>query len=318
MCVIGSTAAINGFTSITMALREKRLHLGAMITVQVVGQFIGLVITALFAWWLGTVWALAYGSVVAAIVSTALGFVALRGHHHRFLLDPAAARNLLSFGRWIFVSTMVTYLGGQGIRAIQGGLVPIETLGILGIAQTLATMPAELATQVQNLVGFPALSEARGHGHARFLSTFAKIRLRILLCSLPIFFVLGLGAGPIIWSLYDDRYHAAAGYMALLCITGPIGIVSAGYQSAFMALGKVRLYANVMTVFMVTRVAGTIAGFYWGGTIGMLIGGGVATFVGYLYVAYIAYREGLFSIKVDGFCLALIVVMSVLVKLLYF
>ncbi|MET4663984.1 O-antigen/teichoic acid export membrane protein [Sphingomonas sp. PvP056] len=318
MCILGSTAAINGFGSLTLALREKRLHLGALVSVQVAGQFMALVITALFAWWLGTVWALAYGGVAGALVTTVLGFVALPGHRHRFHLDPVAARSLLSFGRWIFVSTMVTYLGGQGIRAIQGGLIPIETLGILGIATTFATMPAELASQVQNLVGFPALSEARVHGQERFLSTFAKIRTRILLSSLPMFFVLGLASGPLIWGLYDNRYHAAAGYMALLCVTGPIGIVSAGYQSAFMALGKVRLHANLMAVFMVTRIVGTVAGFYAGGTIGMLIGGGVATFVGYAYVAYMAAKDGLFSIKVDAICLGLIVVMSIFIKFLYF
>lgn len=318
MCVLGATAAINGFASTTLALREKKLHLGALVTVQVAGQFITLTITALFAWWLGTVWALAYGGVAGAFVSTVLGFVALPGHRHRLHLDPVAARNLLRFGRWIFVSTMVTYLGGQGIRAIQGGLISIETLGILGIATTFATMPAELATQVQNLVGFPALSEARIHGQERFLGTFAKIRTRILLGSLPIFFVLGLAAGPLIWGLYDSRYHAAAGYMALLCVTGPIGIVSAGYQSAFMALGKVRLHANLMAVFMVTRILGTVLGFYAGGTIGMLIGGGIATFVGYIYVAYMAAKDGLFSVKVDALCLGLIVVMSIFIKILYF
>ncbi|RYF38320.1 MAG: polysaccharide biosynthesis protein, partial [Cytophagaceae bacterium] len=278
MCILGATAAINGFASTTLALRERRLHLGALIMVQVAGQFMALTVTALFAWLLGSVWALAYGGVLGALISTALGFIALPGHKHRIQLDPGAARSLLSFGRWIFVSTMVTYLGGQGIRAIQGGLISIETLGILGIAQTFATMPAELAAQVQNLVGFPALSEARLHGPERFLNVFTKIRIRILISTLPLFFILGVGSGPLIWTLYDARYSAAAGYMALLCLTGPVGIVSAGYQSAFMALGKVRLHANLMAVFMVTRIAGTVIGFYMGQAVGMLIGGGVIFF----------------------------------------
>ena len=318
MCVLGSTAAINGFASTTLALHEKRLHLGRLTSVQVVGQFVALTITAVLAWLLGWVWALAYGGVAGALVTTALGFAAMPGHRHRFHLDPEAARNLFRFGRWIFVSTMVTYLGGQGIRAIQGGLVPIETLGILGIAQTFASMPSELATQVQNIVGFPALSEARRHGPERFKHTFAKIRLRVLVGALPLFFVLGLAAGPIVWSLYDDRYHAAAGYMAIVCITGPISVLSAGYQSAFMALGNVQLYARAMAVFMVARIVGTVAGFYAGGTIGMLVGGAVATFVGYVYVAFMANKDGLFSPKVDILSLSLVALMGVLVKILYF
>lgn len=316
--VLGSSAFIAGFQSTMLAVQEKRLHLGALTIVQVVGQFVTLVVMALLAWRMGSVWSLAYGTVIGTVIWTVLSFVLLPGHRHRFHLDPKTVRNLFNFGRWIFISTMFTYLGGQGLRAIQGGLIPIETLGILGIAQTFAAMPSELAAQVQGVVGFPALAEARGEGHDRFLGTFAKIRLRVLLLTLPVFFVLALASGPLIWTLYDSRYHSAAGYMALLSVSGPIAVVSSGYQSAFLALGKVRLHANLMAVFMVTKILGTVAGFYAGGVIGMLIGAAVATFVGYAYVAYVAARDGLFSAKVDGICLATIAAMAGVVWYLYF
>ena len=318
MIVMGSSAFITGFQSTMLAVREKRLHLGALTTVQVVGQFVTLIVTALLAWQMGSVWALAYGTIIGSVIWTVLSFVLLPGHRHRFYLDPKTVSNLFNFGRWIFVSTMFTYLGGQGLRAIQGGLIPIETLGILGIAQTFAAMPSDLAGQVQGVVGFPALAEARGEGHDRFLGTFAKIRLRVLLLTLPVFFLLALASGPLIWTLYDSRYHAAAGYMALLCVTGPIAVVSSGYQSAFLALGKVRLHANLMAVFMVTKILGTVAGFYAGGVVGMLVGAAVSTFVGYAYVAYVAARDGLFSGKVDGICLATITAMGGVVWYLYF
>jgi hypothetical protein len=85
-----------------------------------------------------------------------------------------------------------------------------------------------------------------------------------------------------------------------------------------MALGNVQLYARAMAVFMVARIVGTVAGFYAGGTIGMLVGGAVATFVGYVYVAFMANKDGLFSPKVDILSLSLVALMGVLVKILYF
>lgn len=318
ICVLGSTAAISGFSSIAFALREKRLHLGALVGVQLLGQFITLSVTALFAWRLGSVWALAYGGVASALITTVLGFIALPGHRHRLFMDSESVKSLLRFGRWIFVSTVVTYLGGQGLRAIQGGLIPIQALGILGIAQTFATMPAELSGKVQDLVGFPALSEARREGPEKFARVFIKIRTRVLLGALSLFFIFSLLAGPIIWTLYDKRYVAAGPYLALLCVTGPFDIIAVGYQSAFMALGKVRLHANLLAVFMVTKILGTVAGYFAGGVVGMLIGIGLGTLAGYVVVAVFAAKDGLFSMKLDFVVLALVAVMGVMVKILYF
>lgn len=318
ICVLGSTAAISGFSSIALALREKRLHLGALVGVQLLGQFITLSVTAVFAWLIGSVWALAYGGVASALITTVLGFVALPGHRHRFFIDPDSVKSLLRFGRWIFVSTVVTYLGGQGLRAIQGGLIPIHTLGILGIAQTFAMMPTELFGKVQDLVGFPALSEARRGSREKFISVFNKLRTRILMGALSMFFVLALLSGPLIWTMYDKRYYAAVPYMALLCLTGPVDVISAGYTGAFMALGKVRLHANLLAVFMVTKVFGTVVGYHLGGVVGMLIGVGLGTFVGYSVVAFYAAKDGLFSLKLDALVWALVACIGISVKFLYF
>lgn len=318
ICVLGSTAAIGGFSSTALALKEKRLHLGLLTAVQLLGQLITLTVTALFAWLIGSVWSLAFGAVAASIITTVLGFVAIPSHRHRLLIDPASAKSLLTFGRWIFVSTIVTYLGGQGLRAVQGGLMPMREFGILAIAQTFASMPAELVGKVQDLVGFPALSEARREGRARFAGTFIKIRSRVLSGSLAMFFILALAAGPIVWTLYDKRYHEAGGYLALLCVTGPLSIISTGYLSAFLALGKVRLHANLQAVLMLTRIAGTVVGFELHGILGMLVGIGIGTFIGYLVVTVNASKEGLFSIKVDGLSLCLVAISAALVKILYY
>lgn len=318
ICVLGSTSAIGGFASTGLALREKRLHLGMLTTVQVLSQIIALSITALLVWLIGSVWALAYGAVTSSIITTALGFIVVPSHAHRLHIDPASAAKLFRFGRWIFATTLVTYLGGNGLRVIQGGLIPIQTLGILAVAQTFAWMPGDVASQVQDLVGFPALSEARRHSRERFCDTFIKIRIRVLSGAIAMFYGAALAAGPFIWTLYDKRYHEAASYIALLCATGPITILATGYQAAFIALGKLRLRAVIQTLTMVSRIVGTVAGFEFGGVVGMLIGVGIGDAVAYAVVAHQASKEALFSLKTDGFSLMTVAALALIVKLFYF
>ncbi|WP_420383833.1 oligosaccharide flippase family protein [Novosphingobium sp.] len=318
ICVLGSTAAIGGFASTGLALREKRLHLGMLTTVQVLSQVIALSMTALLVWLIGSVWALAYGAVVSIIITTALGFIVVPSHRHRLRIDPASAAKLFRFGRWIFATTLVTYLGGNGLRAIQGGLIPIQTLGVLAVAQTFAWMPGDIASQVQDLVGFPALAEARRQGRERFSNTFIKIRTRVLSGAIAMFYVVALGAGPFIWTLYDGRYHEAASYIALLSATGPLTILGTGYGAAFIALGNLRIQAALQAFTMVSRIVGTVAGFELGGVVGMLLGVGIGNAIAYAAVAYQASKEGLFSLRTDGIALLSVGALAFIVKYLYF
>ena len=209
LVALGATAAINGFASTAMATAERRLHLGRMTIVQLTGQAVSLILTGLLSWWLRSVWALAYGSIAGALVSVIMGHLFLSSHRHYVRLEIEALTTILRFGRWIFLGTMVTYLGGQGLRAIQGIFLSAAAIGILSIAQTFASMFSDLSLQLLGAVGFPALSEAFNRDQSSFATTLEKLRVRLLVLTLPGFFILAFFSQPLIHFLYDSRYTEA-------------------------------------------------------------------------------------------------------------
>src|SRR5436189_270723 len=52
-----------------------------------------------------SIWALVLGQWLGAIVSTVLSHTALPGHRDWFAWDEEALREILRFGRWVFVSS---------------------------------------------------------------------------------------------------------------------------------------------------------------------------------------------------------------------
>ena len=119
----GITAAINGFQTTASAIANRNIKLARLTLVQLLGQAISICFTVVLAWYYKSVWALAIGGVVGSAVQTILGHIFLPSHGHSLRLDRKSLHSLVRFGRWIFFATLVTFIGGRGLQAIQGAFV---------------------------------------------------------------------------------------------------------------------------------------------------------------------------------------------------
>jgi O-antigen/teichoic acid export membrane protein len=282
-----------------VATAQRKLQLARLTMVQVGGQFMGIVVMLVLAWLYESVWALAIGAVVGSFCEMALGHRFLPSHRHALHLEPRALNALFHFGKWIFLATLVTFLGTQGLRAIQGGMVSTQVLGIISIAGALGMVLFELTNRLMGTVIFPTLSQINRDRQDELLGIINRIRFRILAATLPAFIALSLAAPLIISILYDDRYSTAGIYLAILAINGAVDVLPMVYQEAFLALGNSRLHFVFMTVFMFLRIVFMLVGYWLGGVEGMLAGILAGSFFGYLFVSRIAWQKGWLSLRTE-------------------
>ena len=299
ICVAGLTAIIEGFQSTAVATAPRNLQLARLTLVRFIGQLSGIVLMIVLAWLYQSMWALVIGALFGAAVETILTHLLLPSHKHKLHIEKEALEALFSFGQWIFLATVVTFLGGQGIRAIQGVFVSTETLGLISIASALATIMHLLTFQLVDMVIFPALSKISRDEEHRMQEIIARTRNRLLAASLPVFFAIAFASGFIIDILYDDRYTQAGAYLAILSISGAIEVLPLIYMKAYQAEGNSRFYFVLFAVSTFIKVAAMIIGYKMAGTIGMLAGLGVGAFLGYLYVIYHARKAGWISIPTE-------------------
>src|SRR5690606_26470367 len=112
-----------------------------------------------------TVWALLFCALSGDVARLILTHVPLPGPGNRIRWDRHAVRVIFDFGKWIFLSTLVTYLGlrfdimalGKLEQETPNGL---ELLGVYNIGQTLAGLPVLITGQVVTWVLLPALAES--------------------------------------------------------------------------------------------------------------------------------------------------------------
>jgi O-antigen/teichoic acid export membrane protein len=292
LCVVGSTAAINGFQSFALATASRRLQLGRLTLVQLGGQITQIAITVILAWMYDSVWALASGNVIGAIAQTLLSHVAWPSQGHMVRLDQESLNSLLHFGRWIFLATLVTFLGGQGLQLIQGALVPPKTLGMLYIATMFSWSLRDLSSQLYRSVVFPILSKTFREDAQRVKSQMERSRLYLLALIVPSLIVLSFSSNFLISTLYDVRYAAAGPYLAISAITAAIGILPMAYQNALLACGDSRAHFIIVSAGVTFRIAGLLIGFRFGGVVGMLLGIGVGSLMHFLGSAAYARKMG--------------------------
>lgn len=276
--IAGLTALLAGFESTSMHTLQRHLRLERLTILDLVSQVLGLVSIIVLALLhrsthgahdLGAVWATIGGSLVSSTTRLVLSHTRLPGIRHRFRLERQALAALLRFGRWVFVSTLFTFLAGQSDRLVFGKMIPLALLGIYGIAQTLAMFPTQAAQRLGSSVLFPAYSRLAGTDDFRHV--FGRMRLPVLVSSGAV--ASGaIACGPfLIRSLYDSRYQAAGWILQYLSVAAWFQSIESTNSAVLVAQGRVSLLAANNAIKFAGLALLVPLGFHVGGFRGALV-----------------------------------------------
>ena len=98
-------------------------------------------------------------SFAALSVST---YLLIPGIRHRFFIERRYAREILVFGKWIFWSSMISFLAMNFDRLYFAKQLTLTELGIYGIARNLTETITQLAVRYGNLLLFPMVAGMEG------------------------------------------------------------------------------------------------------------------------------------------------------------
>ena len=87
-------------------------------------------------------------------------FLFLPGLRHRFIIDPECARQLLRFGRWVFLSSIVYFFAMNFDRLYFAKQISLSQLGVYGIARSLADMVTFFVARASSFVLYPSVAAA--------------------------------------------------------------------------------------------------------------------------------------------------------------
>lgn len=225
---------IGAFNSTRLFTASRNVALGRVTVIDAASQLGSLAFMVFWAWRTHSAAALAIGSAVSAAIRLYLSHTALPGIRNRFHWDADTLRALARFGRWVFISTILTFLSSNSDRLIFGKLISMDMLGVYSVAFTWATLPSSLSANLINGILFPLFSRLSGDS---LRQSFARHRRMVLIAGAWLSACLLAGGPTLIAFLYDSRAREASVLVQILAIGAWFSTMEAANSAATLSLG---------------------------------------------------------------------------------
>jgi O-antigen/teichoic acid export membrane protein len=247
-------SAITGFTSTKAITANRDLEMRKITLIELIAQIAGLLLMFAIGWLTHSIWSVVAGMLLTPLVSVALTHGWLPGHRNRFRFDAGCVKEIIAFGRWIFISSALGVLAANGDRLVLGLWLSAGALGVYAIALNLATVIEGLAYKLFGTVSFAVFSESAREAPGRLRELYFRMRRPadiVFLVSAGFLY----GAGQwIVDLLYDHRYAQAGAMLQTLSF----GLFFTRYAlscNTFVAIGKPQYLTVVQLLNIVSLVA---------------------------------------------------------------
>jgi len=292
MAVFSISALLQGAESTHLATAQRDLQTGLLTRIELLSQLAGTIVTISLAALTHSVWSLVGGTVMSTFTRTALSHVLLPGEKVHLCWDRDCAREIMGFGKWIFLSSLIGFAAANGEKILLAGTLPAASFGVFSIASTLLAAIIGLVGSLNAHLVFPGFSEALRSGQ----SEAARVYLRVQqLADLVLGIVAGgifMCGGWVVRLLYDSRYGDAAWMFQLLGL-GLLAIRFQVLEQMMFARGK-PAWVTASNALRATCLVVTIPMAYAaGGERGALVAVVASQFVGWPVAVWFKSRQGL-------------------------
>jgi O-antigen/teichoic acid export membrane protein len=277
--------------SIKIAELIRKLHFRSLGIAKLSQALANTIISIALARSLG-VWALVVGTLAGPSAYIAMSYI-LAPHRPRLSFDRCAARSLISYGRWILITGLISISGAVALRVAISRQLGAAELGLYSLAASLAFLPHEMASEVVGSVAFPVYARLQSNIREA-TKAFRAVFTATLLALTPLFSLMLVLAPSLVSNLLGPQWEGTASLIQLLAVVGFLRLIGDVTVPVLKGLGqpyKFAILEGVQTILLITFAWGFIV--YFG-----LVGAGYAWFpaaVGSLIVSIVFLRQSLHS-----------------------
>ena len=277
LLVMALNPLLVSFENPAISLFVKKFRVERQVFFEIGIQALGLVTSVLLAWVLRSVYALAWGAVLASVFRVA-GSYYMHPFRPALAWDKDAGRELFGFGKFIFLNTMITWATMNIDVLLIGKLLDMDQLGLYNLGKNFADLVPTFGLQIIGQAFFPAISSI-AHDLPRIMRVYRRFAAFAIAVAVPGGLLLAFFSGDIMRILYDPRYFSASLPMFWLCTAVAFRLMSIITGTTFIAAGRPGLETISMTAGLAAMAVFIPLGIRLGGLQGAAMGVAGATAV---------------------------------------
>lgn len=284
------TPAIVGAASVSIYVLQRRMQLVRLNLFDLSMDFIGAVLVVGLAFYSPTFWSLILAGVIGAAIRTCATYL-LPHRRNWFAWQPHYASQILHFGKWIYLASLLAFLSASFDKLFLGQSIPLAMLGIYGIARNIADLPAALSARLGYSVVFPLVSREKDRPRAELRAHLLPMRLKLLFaCAVCMAFGIAV-ADYAVRIIYDSRYHEATWMLPILLVGVWGAILCSVNEYALLGAGKPIYGAAANLAKLVSLAVGIPLGLHFHGLLGAIVVIALSDLARYFIILFGQYRE---------------------------
>lgn len=214
-------------------------------------------------------WSLIYGTIIGEIMRTITYFL-IMPMKLKFTFDKAIARDLIRYGKWMVVGSLIYWGYSYLDNAIVGKLLGTVVLGFYMVAYRWGNWIIDNIVQVLSPVLFPTFSMIQND--LRVLRRgFLEVTKYVSLIIFPITFGLIILARDFVLVLMGNKWEPAIVPLQVLAFGGLCRALQSMGGSVFLAVGKPKVNTYFMGMILVIILVLIYPFLKWKGIVGVSI-----------------------------------------------
>lgn len=266
--LLGFSPLVLGIQNPAIMYFQKNLNFHREFIYQVGARLIDLFVATTIAIVSHSVWALPAGILSMNLMKVALSY-GIHEYRPRIEFNLDRGREMFSFGKWMFVSSIFVFLTGQGDDAFIGWYFTATTLGFYQIAYRISNAPATEVTQVVSRVAFPAFSKLQ-NDTARLREGYLRALQLSTVISFPMAAGIAAVAPHFVHVVFGEEWAPMVPMIQLLAIWGGIRAFGANVGPIYKSIGRPDIEVKLQATKVVIGVIGIFPAAKYFGVTGVI------------------------------------------------
>lgn len=208
------------------------------------------------------VWSLVAQQITSKLFRTILLWI-YNKWFPRVVFSLSSCRELFGYGWKIMVSSLLNTLWKELYQVVVGKFYSPATLGQYTRAKGFSQIFSKNLTTVVQRVTFPVLSEIQDD-QVRMVSAYRRIIKTTMFITAISMFVLGAISEPLLYCLIGPKWHEAATYLPLICISGSLYPLHAINLNMLQVKGRSDLFLGLEIIKKIIGLAPLFIGAFIG------------------------------------------------------
>jgi O-antigen/teichoic acid export membrane protein len=259
------------------ALDYKIISLNEML-----GAFVGIVVTLVMAMMGYKYWSLILGTIAAEVVKT-LVYYAVYKYVPSFVFKIGLVFDLLYFGVTLLFASALKYISGSIPIFLLSTFTTTTTTGYYQMAHTFGSLPSKKVGSLFSNLIFPAMSRIK-NDNAMAKNTFIQMHTSLLFVTGPMFIGLALVAEPLINVVLTPTWSPITLPFQVICVIAIFQMSSLFITRAIEGLSDAKVSFKYQLYAIIVCGSCMWFGVYNWDLKGMLVGWLVSSPIVYIYL----------------------------------